>query len=150
MHAIPRLKPELLAIVTKVATHLSVQRARATDSEGSCKYRGKNGTMCAIGVLIPDDLYMPSAEMGVASLINGNYGSPVWVVEHLLALAPTTPKDTLKHLFTELQRYHDSQSEYQSLVDGAPITITNDELRTQILEGIDKRLARDPCQEWFA
>lgn len=150
MHAIPRLKPELLAIVTKVATHLSVQRARATDSEGSCKYRGENGTMCAIGVLIPDDLYMPSAEMGVASLINGNYGSPVWVVEHLLALAPTTPKDALKHLFTELQRYHDGNRLYGKLLDDAPITITNDELRTQILAGIDERLALDPCQEWFA
>lgn len=42
---------------------------RASEEDGEpdhevfvCKYRGENGTKCAVGCLIPDDLYDPSME----------------------------------------------------------------------------------------
>lgn len=49
-------------IYTKVRTHLLKQNERATDEYGSCAYRGENGKKCAIGCLIPDDLYDYSFE----------------------------------------------------------------------------------------
>jgi hypothetical protein len=42
-----------------VAKHLLTQDRQSLDSDGSCMYRGCGGRMCAIGVLIPDELYEP-------------------------------------------------------------------------------------------
>jgi hypothetical protein len=39
------------------AAHLLKQRARSVSPSGRCLYRGPNGTMCAVGVLISDDNY---------------------------------------------------------------------------------------------
>lgn len=41
----------------KVRMHLMDQGVKATDSHGHCQYRGDNGTMCAIGCLIPNWRY---------------------------------------------------------------------------------------------
>lgn len=41
----------------KVATHLLTQNAKSQESDGTCAYRGENGTKCSIGCLIPDDKY---------------------------------------------------------------------------------------------
>lgn len=48
-------------IFDKVAKHLLTQKAVSKDEEG-CVYRGENGLKCAIGVLIPDDVYTSSLE----------------------------------------------------------------------------------------
>jgi len=49
------------SVFTKVATHLLTQRAKSVgrDKEGEslCQYRGEGGRSCAIGCLIPDELY---------------------------------------------------------------------------------------------
>lgn len=45
-----------------VKNHLLTQNARSADDRGSCKYRGDNGTSCAIGCLIPDAKYSPMLE----------------------------------------------------------------------------------------
>lgn len=44
-------------IFDKVAEHLQKQGHRALNEDGVCVYRGKNGTKCAVGALIPDELY---------------------------------------------------------------------------------------------
>lgn len=55
-------------IFTKVKNHLLTQNARSIDDGsidddiGMCRYRGSNGLMCAVGCLIPDDMYDPSME----------------------------------------------------------------------------------------
>lgn len=45
-----------------VARHLLTQKCQAFDAGGQCAYRGSNGTKCAVGVLIPDDVYNPYME----------------------------------------------------------------------------------------
>ena len=46
-----------------VCAHLAQQRCRSLrQGDEYCAYRGKNGRMCAVGCLIPDDLYDPSIE----------------------------------------------------------------------------------------
>lgn len=45
-------------IFDKVATHLFTQGVMShSDAMDDCLYRGPNGTMCAVGCLIPDDKY---------------------------------------------------------------------------------------------
>lgn len=51
-------------IFDKVVTHLRQQKVRATQWPGSitCYYRTSQGLKCAVGCLIPDELYNPSFE----------------------------------------------------------------------------------------
>ena len=45
----------------KVARHLLTQKARAVTEKG-CRYRTPDGLKCAVGCLIPDELYDPKME----------------------------------------------------------------------------------------
>lgn len=55
-----------------VVSHLRKQGKRALSDYGKCAYRGRDGTMCAAGCLIPDDKYERSFEgasvFGIANL----------------------------------------------------------------------------------
>jgi hypothetical protein len=48
----------------KVATHLLAQDkpSVSTTDKDSCMYRSQDGLKCAVGCLIPDDLYRPTIE----------------------------------------------------------------------------------------
>lgn len=49
----------------KVWDHFVVKKnGPSVDGSGTCKYRGRNGTKCAIGVLIPDEAYEPQMDYG--------------------------------------------------------------------------------------
>lgn len=49
-------------IFDKVAAHLLKQKVAAVGEHGSCRYRGMNGTSCAVGCLIPDEHYKEDME----------------------------------------------------------------------------------------
>lgn len=49
-------------IFDTVLAHLREQGKAATDLGGACRYRGADGTACAVGCLIPDELYDPLIE----------------------------------------------------------------------------------------
>ena len=49
-------------VFDKVSKHLLTQNMRSIDSRGACKYRAINGLKCAVGCLIPDEVYDPSME----------------------------------------------------------------------------------------
>jgi len=49
-------------VYDKVKAHLFSQNRKSLDANGKCAYRGENGAMCAVGVLIPDAMYLPSME----------------------------------------------------------------------------------------
>lgn len=49
-------------IFDKVLAHCRQQGVSATNDAGDCMYRGRNGTKCAVGCLIPDNVYVPSME----------------------------------------------------------------------------------------
>lgn len=46
----------------KVTTHLRQQNVQCVDDKGNCLYRGPNGLKCAVGALIPDNMYSPDFE----------------------------------------------------------------------------------------
>lgn len=48
-------------IILFVARHLLTQKEQSM-CLGACAYRGLNGRTCAVGVLIPDELYSPEFE----------------------------------------------------------------------------------------
>lgn len=46
-----------------IVTHLRTQGVQSKDEmKGVCLYRGPNSTKCAVGILIPDELYRPNME----------------------------------------------------------------------------------------
>ena len=49
-------------IFDTVLAHLRKQGKAAANIDGDCQYRGVNGTSCAVGCLIPDELYDPLIE----------------------------------------------------------------------------------------
>jgi hypothetical protein len=53
-----------IEVFNKVKQHLLTQNERSTVYINSdrCSYRGDNGMSCAIGILIPDELYNPCME----------------------------------------------------------------------------------------
>lgn len=60
-------------IFDKVAKHLLAQGRRSTAPDGhSCQYRGQEGRSCAVGCLIPDDIYDKRIEAIAVSVLSGD------------------------------------------------------------------------------
>lgn len=84
-------------IFDKVATHLFTQRTRAVNGLNDCQYRTETGAKCAVGCLIPDELYDPVIEsFAVHSSVIRPTLTRIGVDEHVDLLA-------------ELQGIHDSR-----------------------------------------
>lgn len=80
----------------KVARHLLTQGRKSVDGNGSlCRYRGCGGLKCAIGVLIPDELYSPELE-----------GNPAWSTAVCRAAGLY---EGVRHLAQCLQDVHDER-----------------------------------------
>lgn len=95
-------------IFDKVAQHLNDQGVQAAvpNEYGvmECRYRGPNGTMCAVGCLIPDEEYDPDFEgLGARDVLYSDSGGPV-----LSQLKP------FSHLLSHLQAVHDSIGSWRS------------------------------------
>ena len=59
----------------KVKAHLLTQGAKSSIPGIDCAYRGEHGRKCAIGVLIPDEVYSPEMEgrtVGLLSIVYPN------------------------------------------------------------------------------
>lgn len=64
MHTLPPAQE----IFNKVAAHL-LKQGRPAREEDRCRYRTTDGLSCAVGCLIPDELYSPSFEGSGASKV---------------------------------------------------------------------------------
>lgn len=93
-------------IFDRVATHLlAQQRASVSRDNHRCRYRNDFGLKCAIGALIPDDLYRPQME---------NL-SVVRLLQNFPELSHYMPDNTLP-LCKELQSIHDRTSSDKWLI----------------------------------
>lgn len=90
-------------IFDKVAKHLFAQGERAVSESGTCEYRSAGGNKCAVGVLIPYDVYDPKME--------GDNIDGVW---HFDGVEDLFAPDT-RYLLSSLQVIHDDLG---SEVDG--------------------------------
>lgn len=105
----------------RVTDHLLTQGERSVDpGTGSCAYRGRNGTACAVGCLISDSDYdhaMEGRTVRSLDVTGGSWSaassdSEVSRRESLLARAlnesGTPATDETQRVLCELQRVHDS------------------------------------------
>jgi hypothetical protein len=87
----------------KVVRHLRRQ-GRATDSKGTCMYRTPNGRSCAVGCLVPDELYSEYMEgMAVGTASNPSQG---YQAKGMAAFVEFLELDTT--LARDLQTIHDN------------------------------------------
>jgi hypothetical protein len=121
-------------IFNTVAEHLFAQGERAMrfeypEHEGSCVYRGKgsvskiDGCKCAVGALIPDEIYVPLMDdgaNGVRSILLRAKGSEATEWERARKSEFALP-DWLLHadddkvqLLSELQEVHDAKDSWKS------------------------------------
>jgi hypothetical protein len=113
-----------LCILSKVYIHLVSQTTRCVDLDGNCLYRGDQGTKCAIGCLIPDDVYKPEMEnLGVMDVLRKFPG-----VTTLFLGIDIESKDIL--FLSVLQDLHDNDSKFRNLSDNV------DKLRESIQQGL--------------
>ena len=88
-----------------IVSHLMKQKARAVSDVGNCMYRGKNNMKCAVGCLIPDNLYDPKFEgrilVGRPSLVNLLEGLG-HNIELLSELQYVHDKDSVEHWLDNL------------------------------------------------
>jgi hypothetical protein len=89
-------------IFNKVARHLLVQNKEAMDDKLTCMYRNDDGLKCAIGCLIPDELYTPDIE---GTGINDGGGDEVWAI----LVQAGFNKEEDEELLSALQWLHDGQ-----------------------------------------
>jgi len=114
-------------IFNTVALHLLAQKAKATtareDLSYSCRYRTASGLKCAVGCLIPDELYTESLEgasvhgiimvarhmaTGSVDPINDPYLKNVKITKEQADLfMDLLEEDGSVHLLEELQVVHD-------------------------------------------
>lgn len=88
-------------VVDKVLKHLWDQGECSQDLRKlGCLYRGHGGTKCAIGILIPDDIYSPDME-GL---------SFYKLCQHYDAVANLPEIQAIKQVGHILQRLHDELS----------------------------------------
>lgn len=95
-------------IFDKVVRHLIAQGEQAVDpATGRCQYRAPGGLKCAIGCLIPDELYEPEmdGEMALSA-------SDVLESYPELAGAIGSYSEALGDMLNSLQRVHDISNDY--------------------------------------
>lgn len=119
---------EAQEIFDTVATHLLKQGRRAVnpDIPERCHYRGANGTACAVGVLIPDEVYDPMMEgrTVVGLLSHPEFKIPRWMWNN-------------EQLLIELQNVHDVEHNWKgsAIMKGALSKVAKESsLTSEVLE----------------
>lgn len=110
----------------RIVAHLRQQK-RQSVNDHSCLYRGPNGTSCAVGCLIPDDLYDPKMEGNSVESVCDVYPS----VGRMFREWGVDPC-----LLTDMQRVHDDFHNPGTLTDR-----TTGEFRMDALEAEFLRVA---------
>jgi hypothetical protein len=90
------------AVFEHVSRHLFRQGRKAA-ANGDCLYRGPDGTCCAVGCLIPDEVYSESME-----------GRCIHALIHQDARDSLAYLEPFSQLLESLQSVHDSSSAWES------------------------------------
>ena len=104
----------------RVATHLLTQNRKSQSLNGACQYRHYTGLKCAIGVLIPDELYRTAFEgQGIDT-----YARPSsWSADILHAAGIL---ESQVHLAKRLQDCHDDYEPHEWVYQLKTIAIDHD------------------------
>ncbi|MFV1943458.1 hypothetical protein VPH49_21840 [Pseudomonas luteola] len=90
-------------ILKRIADHLATQRERSSNGI-HCQYRDPYGNKCAVGALIPDEIYREDMEStSIAGLLNVDDH----LREYLCSLAPGASPYRVESALIHAQHYHD-------------------------------------------
>ena len=97
-------------VFNEVSAHLLQQKKRCVDAlTGECLYRGSDGTKCAVGCLIPDELYDKELEnSSIRSILNETQTSDR--KQKISAHFTKTYGDVPLDFYSRLQAIHDRTS----------------------------------------
>lgn len=106
----------LKQVINQVAEHLAQQREQAM-SRDTCTYRSPSGLKCAVGCLIPDELYdkvfenLPSGNFFAA----GKLTDPRYqlVYQHFQTLADDISIEMFERMLRAFQIYHDARLDWR-------------------------------------
>ena len=101
-----KLSEKAIGVIERIATHLAKQRAKAESGPNKCEYRSRNGNACAVGCLIPDELYTRSLEGStIDKIFNGRVKEHGGVWSELSRMFENEDEAIL--VLSHAQRYHD-------------------------------------------
>lgn len=92
----------------KVSRHLFKQGRPSVSIGGTCLYRGPNNTRCAVGCLIPDELYQKKMDCGFAVQSLFNEWPNLWEQFDMEGRS----FDDWRVFLRDLQRVHDSNPKW--------------------------------------
>jgi hypothetical protein len=129
-------------IFDTVATHLFTQGERAgifvdedddSGPEFECRYRTPHGAKCAVGVLLPDEVYDPAMEgCSVLGICDSSFQVPSWIA--------STP-----NLLRDLQQVHDEPLSWyndKSMLDDLRIVAERYDLDVGVLTNLSFNRAK--------
>jgi len=91
-----------------IARHLFTQGVQAK-ANTVCLYRGDNGTKCAVGCLIPDDMYNPDMEeMALYRIVENAKQSDIFRLPGYFF------DDSVYHVLEAMQTVHDCDGNWES------------------------------------
>lgn len=151
-----QLHAELKAIISTMAAHLAKQRGQSMVNRlgGVCAYRGVSGRRCAVGCLIPDEIYDRDIEGGVHRLFQDDDEHHATVGKYLMALAPPGMRtEAVCSFFTRTQLWHDGmdieQAGYRRTLAAAPDGATDEELAALIEHDLTAYMTEYSPEEWL-
>lgn len=102
-----QLPEQARKVVIQMADHLATQR-RTSGESGTCQYRTPDGCKCAVGFLIPDELYIHSIEdVEITEVMSAETGECRDISDHLHSLLPGLPTNQVLEVLSGAQLYHD-------------------------------------------
>ena len=103
-----QLPEQAQQVVAQMADHLATQRKASGKPGYSCLYRSPDGCKCAVGALIPDDLYIRVIEdTDIESIMDAETGECRDISDHLHSLMPDLRSSQVREVLSGAQLYHD-------------------------------------------
>ena len=130
-----------MSVIEKIAQHLAKQRARSIKTFNgmlSCAYRGKNGTMCAVGCLIPDEMYTVGMEQNPFVNLKLNFPE---LLTHLADTYFDGDAQDAELVLTLAQNFHDGDAYNRLMYSAQKYKWSDERLEEVITDHLDTAIA---------
>jgi hypothetical protein len=95
-------------IFDKVVAHLLTQQAQSKNHYGDCLYRSPDGLKCAVGCLIPDELYDKEIEGAAVGGCNAPILECANILREILLESGIPDEKGIWEMLEDLQKIHDN------------------------------------------
>lgn len=122
-----------MKLINMIATHLAKQQ-KLSESKLGCAYRGRDGAMCAVGCLIPDELYTDRIEtLSYSGMMRDDDTEAVR--EHLLKILVEEPFTDVTPLefYSAAQQFHDC-GDYENCIQDPAFKEASEEEQVEMVK----------------